>query len=87
MVEIGVNIKSHDNNSLYNQGQGPGLLVAIKTANFFGMGSTLDAAVSEAHEKMTAFLASEAIKIGSEGSPDRPTNLGNLRSVPPSREQ
>lgn len=60
MVEIGVNIKTHDKDSLYaqaaSQGPGPGLLVAIRTANFFGIGTSLKNAMEDATTKMADYI-------------------------------
>lgn len=66
-VELACEIKSHDNNSLYRQEGGIGPMVGRKAVNFSAIGSSVEEAVKEAHDKLVAFLSSDAVKVGVEG--------------------
>lgn len=66
-VAVAVEIKSHDNSSIHTGPQGGvGPLVSVKTVNFQSISVNLEDGVKEVHEKLTAYLASDAVKIGVE---------------------
>lgn len=65
-IELACEIKSHDNHSIYGAQGSAGPLVARKAVNFSAIGTSVEDAVKEVHDKLLAFLSSNAITVGVE---------------------